>query len=89
MKRSIFALTLVFCAAIIATSCGTGKPLLSTTSDNNDSYKIQYLFEHDGCKVYRFYDRGNHVYFTNCTGNVTAIANDSIKDRTQTITYGK
>jgi len=29
---------------------------------------VDYLFEHDGCKVYRFYDRGNYVYFTNCRG---------------------
>ena len=43
-------------------------PLQTKESENNKTYYVDYLFEHDGCKVYRFYDRGNYVYFTNCTG---------------------
>ena len=43
-------------------------PLQTRESENNETYDVDYLFEHDGCKVYRFYDRGNYVYFTNCTG---------------------
>lgn len=62
-------------------SCYTGKPIVRQASDNNQTYKVDYLFEHDGCKVYRFSDRGNYVYFTNCTGDVTAITNDSTKLR--------
>ena len=37
----------------------------------NPDYKVKYLFERDGCRVYRFYDRGEYVYFTNCTGEIT------------------
>lgn len=46
-------------------------------SDNNETYNVEYLFEHDGCKVYRFSDNGNYVYFTNCKGDVTSFVNDS------------
>lgn len=62
-------------------SCSVQRPIVSQAPDNNETYKVHYLFEHDGCKVYRFYDRGNYVYFTNCTGDVTAIANDSTEIR--------
>lgn len=63
------------------TSCYTGRPVAKQIPDNNQTYNVDYLFEHDGCKVYRFYDKGNYVYFTNCTGRVTAISNDSAKVR--------
>ena len=53
---------------LITTGCATGIPLQTKESENNKTYDVDYLFEHDGCKVYRFYDRGNYVYFTNCRG---------------------
>ena len=39
---------------------------------NNQDYKVDYLFEHDGCKVYRFWDGSYFVYFTNCNGTAVA-----------------
>lgn len=61
-------------------SCGLGgKPIAKSASDNNPSYKVEYLFEHEGCKVYRFMDMGNYIYFTNCQGDVTSIENDSVR----------
>lgn len=32
-------------------------PLKQGKAENNETYKISYLFEHDGVKVYRFTDR--------------------------------
>ena len=62
------------------TACGlTGRPIAKSAPENNPSYKVEYLFEHDGCKVYRFMDMGNYVYFTNCQGDVTSIENDSVR----------
>lgn len=58
-------------------------PLKQGKAENNETYKISYLFEHDGVKVYRFTDRGNDVYFTT-KGNVTSIKNDSTAERTVT-----
>jgi len=86
MTKKIIYMAAAFCIGIISTSCYTGRSLMVTPSDNNDTYKIDYLFEHDGCKVYRFYDMGNYVYFINCNGSMTAISNDSVKSRVETIT---
>jgi len=56
---------------ILLTGCAYGQPLQKRKADNNKTYDVEYLFEHDGCKVYRFYDRG-YVYFTNCSGETIA-----------------
>ena len=47
-------------------------PLTKEAPRNNSTYKVEYLFEHDGCKVYRFRDYGQYVYFTNCNGQAIA-----------------
>ncbi len=78
MKRCLFYVLIVsFC------SCSIQQPIATETSANNQTYKVEYLFEHEGCKVYRFYDRGNYVYFTNCKGEAIA-KNDSIEIRNTT-----
>ena len=66
------------------TACYTSIPLKVGESENNTTYQVSYLFEHDGCKVYRFYDRGNYVYVTT-RGDVTSIKNDSTQERRVTI----
>jgi Domain of unknown function (DUF4884) len=53
---------------VTITGCAYQIPLKKGESENNKTYEVEYLFEHDGCRVYRFYDRGNYVYFTNCRG---------------------
>ena len=52
-------------------------PISKQNAKNNMTYKVEYLFEHDGCKVYRFYDNGNYVYFTSCKGETTSVLSDS------------
>lgn len=37
----------------------------------NGDFKIEFLFEKDGCKMYRFYD-GRTVYWSNCEGRVSS-----------------
>ena len=76
MKKIIKASALAF-IAINLFSCTAGIPLTNTPSENNKTYRVQYLFQHDGCKVYRFYDEGHYVYFTNCNGQTTSIEKDS------------
>ncbi|MDD3787949.1 MAG: DUF4884 domain-containing protein [Petrimonas sp.] len=73
-------------------SCNISQPIVREVPKNNQTYQVDYLFEHDGCKVYRFYDTwiGNYVYFTNCNGNVISIKNDSTRKRVENsvrITY--
>ena len=63
-----YKLQLFIFFAFTLSSCYTSQPLYTKPADNNDTYKVQFLFEHEGCKVYRFNDAGNTVYFTNCNG---------------------
>ncbi len=67
-------------------SCAIQQPIEKKKPENNATYEVEYLFEHDGCKVYRFLDNGHYVYFTNCKGNVTSIEGDSIATRINTVT---
>jgi hypothetical protein len=57
---------------LLLCSCYYARPVAIQQTENNKDYKVDYLFEHDGCKVYRFYDRGNYIYFTNCNGETIA-----------------
>ena len=82
MKTRLSILVMI---GVMMTACYTGRPVAKQIPQNNDTYNVDYLFEHDGCKVYRFYDRGNYVYFTNCSGEVTAISTDSTEQRVQTV----
>ncbi|WP_297091904.1 DUF4884 domain-containing protein [uncultured Draconibacterium sp.] len=68
-------------ALLLLLSACSGVPLTIKSPENNDTYNVEYLFEYDGCKVYRFYDRGEYVYFTNCMGDVTSFAKDSTNTR--------
>ena len=77
MKTLIRTFILFFCITGLA-SCYAGIPLKSGKSENNQTYEVSYLFEHDGVKVYRFLDLGNYVYFTT-RGDVTSIKNDSTR----------
>jgi hypothetical protein len=65
-------------------ACAVGVPIQTREPDNNKTYEVDYLFEHNGCKVYRFYDRGNYVYFTNCNGEAI-MKTDSAEVRNRTV----
>ena len=78
MKNIIKLFTFPLLTIIGFNSCAS-IPLKVGESENNSTYTVSYLFEHDGCKVYRFYD-----YFTT-RGDVTSITNDSTAQRTITI----
>ncbi|WP_298646968.1 DUF4884 domain-containing protein [uncultured Proteiniphilum sp.] len=80
VKTNIILLLTVVAAGLLS-SCYSSLPISREAPQNNETYEVDYLFEHDGCKVYRFYDRDNWVYFTNCRGDVTSIKNDSTAGR--------
>lgn len=62
-------------------SCMIQEPISVTAPENNNSYEIEYLFEHEGCKMYRFMDNGTYIYFSNCNNDVTHVLNDSVQIR--------
>jgi hypothetical protein len=33
-------------------------------------FELEFLFEKDGCKMYRFYTGSRYVYWANCEGKV-------------------
>ncbi len=37
-------------------------------SVQNGNFTVEYLFEQNGCKMYRFKDGGRYVYWSDCQG---------------------
>ena len=79
MKSIIKLFTFPLLTIIGFNSCAS-IPLKVGESENNSTYTVSYLFEHDGCKVYRFYDKGNYVYFTT-RGDVTSITKHPMNNK--------
>ncbi len=86
MKKIFYSLPAFLWMPFILSACFAPSAISVNQAQNNADYTVSYLFEHDGCRVYRFYDAwsGSYVYFTT-QGDVTSIPNDST--RRQTITY--
>jgi hypothetical protein len=80
--KSLFKSVLILIVCCEFSFCTRQIPVSKVTPENNKTYQVEFLFEHDGCKVYRFYDNGNRVYYTNCNGEITSIRSDSIEKRT-------
>jgi len=88
MKTAI-KITLILLVFSSIISCEIQRPIVKMESDNNKTYKVEYLFKHDGCKVYRFRDQGHYIYFTNCNNGVTSIENDSTQTKVIDLTGNK
>lgn len=70
MKKII----LLFVSVIfLLVSCNDNKGINVPTSDSINEIKVEKLFVVDGITVYRFYDGGRVVYFTNNKGVVKAL----------------
>lgn len=48
-------------------SCGKGK---SKETFQDGDFEIEFLFEKDGCKIYRFRDDRRYIYWSNCQGRM-------------------
>ena len=47
---------------------GCTKDPVSSSPTNNKEFDVALLFEHDGVKVYRFFDNGGYRYYTDARG---------------------
>lgn len=56
--------------ALLALACEATP--VSTNRTSNPGLLVELLFEHDGCRVYRFRDNGNLHYYAHCGSQVTA-----------------
>jgi hypothetical protein len=58
MKKVLLGLIVMLCLL----SCK--KQETDSSVVDKEDYKVKFLFEKDGLKVYRFMDRHNYYYFT-------------------------
>lgn len=72
MKKIIFIVLFVFSLV----SCSENKGINVPKSDSINEIKVEKLFVADGITVYRFYDGGRVVYFTNKKGEVKTLYNE-------------
>ena len=83
--KTIIKIMLLLIVIISFFSCKVNRPISRSTPNNNKTFEVDYLFEYDGCKVYRFSDMGHLVYFTNCNGEETSLKGDSTETRVTNI----
>lgn len=70
--------TLIIATLLSLTGCTVQQPISKINPKSNPAYEIEFLFEYDGCKAYRFLDGSTWVYYTNCKGE-TISYQDSTK----------
>ena len=63
--KKILAILIAFITlgAILFGAC-TNEPMSKEKLGKDDGFAVEYLFEKDGVKVYRFEDGGHYHYFT-------------------------
>jgi len=64
MKKTLaIYIALIMVGAIIFGAC-TNEPISKERIGKDDGFEVEYLFDKDGVKVYRFWDNGHYHYFT-------------------------
>lgn len=58
-----FYTIIIVLGAMIFGAC-SNEPMSTERLGKDDGFAVEYLFEKDGVKVYRFYDNGYAHYFT-------------------------
>lgn len=61
-------LLLLLLSAILFASCANSS--IKTESTDFNGIKLDLLFEKDGCKIYRFRDGLEFVYWSDCSGRI-------------------
>lgn len=78
MKKIIFLFAFIF--SMFLSSCEkTGSPV--QTDGAKHDFDVQFLFEVEGVKVYRFFDAGDYIYFTNTSGTTSYMTGSKFRDR--------
>lgn len=63
MKKKI--LLILVAILMVVTGCEKKGEKVEVESQSEDDFNVEVLFEVDSIRVYRFYDCGEHYYFTN------------------------
>ncbi len=66
--RRAVAVGLLLGAIVVAVffAVGCAKDAVKRVSTTNNGVEVELMFENDGCKVYRFMDFGEPVYYADC-----------------------
>ena len=64
--RNCFALAYVLLVAVLLVGCVNDPK----SEAQNGNFKVEFLFEQNGCKMYRFKDGGRYVYWSDCQGKM-------------------
>ncbi|TDQ79569.1 hypothetical protein [Sphingobacterium yanglingense] len=80
---------LILLVAILAILAGCKEPAIQTKVTDINGIKLELLFEHDGCKMYRFTDY-HTIYWSDCRGrteytHTSKRGNTSTTNRQQTV----
>jgi hypothetical protein len=71
MRRVTFVMIMaglsIIGLALLLMGCENNKPLSEKKTDNAD-YALALLFTNEGCKVWRFHDKYEYHYYTDCRG---------------------
>lgn len=90
MKKKIITAAL---AVILLSGCAKQGKRVEVKDASDESFVVEKLFEVDGISVYRFYDSGDRIYFTNRTGRVEydhthMVGKTVVTEQVQTICNG-
>jgi hypothetical protein len=66
----------IACMTLLLFSLGCAEKPVSTAPSNNANISVDFLFEHDGCKVYRFMDDGYYRYFVKCKTSAETLSTE-------------
>lgn len=84
MKKTLaIYIVLIGLGAILFGAC-SNEPMSSERLGKDDGFAVEYLFEKDGVKVYRFYDNGYAHYFTT-KGETISVQNTGKTRHTENI----
>jgi len=64
MKRILTFYTIIIVLGAMIFGACMNEPMSKERLGKDDGFEVEYLFEKDGIKVYRFYDNGRTHYFT-------------------------
>jgi hypothetical protein len=64
MKKIISLYVIVITLGAIIFGACRNEPMSKERLGKDDGFEVEYLFDKDGVKVYRFYDNGHYHYFT-------------------------
>ena len=59
MKKIFRSLPAILFVPLLS-ACFGPSAISVSNAQNNADYTVSYLFEHDGCRVYRFYDAAGY-----------------------------